>query len=61
MVKTLLNIELDKLNKECEEMRANWNGDESGRLEEIADTAHEIQEKIKELKELLDYLNEFHV
>ena len=52
-----LYIELDKLTSSCEEIAGNWNGEDSGIVEDRATTALDIQEKIGELKELIDYLN----
>lgn len=50
--------ELDKVDKQCEEIAGQWNGDESGRMEEMAQTALDIKEKIEELKELIEFMYE---
>jgi hypothetical protein len=49
---------LDDLIKEAEEIAGSWNGDESGRQEEQAESAKEIIEKCQEIKELINYINE---
>lgn len=48
--------ELDKLDKQAEEIAGEWNGDESGTQEDMAMIAADIREKIKELKELIESL-----
>lgn len=59
MEKELLQIDtaLQFLVKEFEEVAGQWNGDESGRQEELSLYAVDIVEKAKELRELLDGYN----
>ena len=47
-----------KLKKDCEEISGNWNGDNSGLAEDKAHCAHDIIEKVDELVELINELNE---
>lgn len=46
--------ELEDLEKEAGEISGNWNGDESGRQEDLAHAADEIVYKAQELKTLLE-------
>jgi len=49
--------ELKKLIEEMEKVKGQWNGDESGYYEDQANVAEDIQEKAKELIELINELN----
>lgn len=49
--------ELQKLIEEMETIRAQWSGHESGYYEDQANVAEDIQEKAKELIELINELN----
>ncbi len=49
---------LEQIKKEAEEIAGQWNGDESGSQEERSTTASDILEKVTELEELINYLNE---
>ena len=51
-----MKTELLKLKKECEEIAGNWNGDESGYMEDQAHIALDIIEKVDELIELINEL-----
>lgn len=48
---------LQALIEEMEVIRGNWNGDESGYMEEQASIATDIIEKAKELEDLINELN----
>jgi hypothetical protein len=47
---------LDDISEWAENIRGEWNGDNSGKLEDRANCAEEVQDKIAELKELLEEL-----
>ncbi len=51
-------MELEKLKERMEYVAGQWNGEDPGRLEEIAGVALEVIEKIKEIEESLEYLIE---
>lgn len=53
----MIKEELQKLIKECEEIKGNWNGDEAGFLEDQAMIADDIIIKSKELIALINELN----
>lgn len=53
----MIKEELEKLIKEMEEVKGQWNGDESGYYEDQANIAEDIQVKAKELIELINELN----
>jgi hypothetical protein len=46
-------LTLDFIKKHCEEVAGQWNGDESGKQEEDAQTANEVLKKVQEIEELL--------
>jgi hypothetical protein len=54
------NVEdaLTQLSTAAEQIAGQWNGDNPGRGEERAGVALEIIEKVKELRELMEYLEE---
>lgn len=56
MYKTM-NQYLQDIIKEMEEIRGRWDGNEAGYLEEQANIATDIIEKIHELDELINELN----
>ncbi len=49
----LLDLDLQKLIKDCEEIAGWWNGDNPGRAEDRAHIANDIIETSKKLQELL--------
>lgn len=48
---------LEELIEEMEKIQGNWNGDKSGYQEDQANIAKEIQEKAREIQELIKALN----
>lgn len=44
---------IELLRKDAEKLEGQWNGDEAGREEEVANIAKEIQQKCDELTNLL--------
>ena len=56
MYKTM-NQYLQDIIKEMEEIRGRWDGNEAGYMEEQANIATDIIEKIHELDELINELN----
>jgi hypothetical protein len=48
---------LDAIKKEMDEVAGQWNGDESGKQEEDAQTAIEILEHVARIEELLEQLD----
>lgn len=48
---------LDFIKQEMDEIAGAWNGDESGKQEEDAETAKEVLEKVAEIEELLRSLD----
>lgn len=48
---------LDAIKQEMDEVAGLWNGDESGKLEEDAQTAKEVLDKVAEIEELLKSLD----
>jgi hypothetical protein len=50
---------LSQLEKEMCEIASSWNGKDSGRAEDRANTASDIIEKIEEIRILLAELDEF--
>jgi len=46
-------LTLDFIKKHCEEVAGQWNGDESGKQEEDAETAIKVLEKVHEIEELI--------
>ena len=48
---------LDFIKQEMDEIAGAWNGDDSGKLEEDAQTAKEVLEKVAEIEELLRSLD----
>ena len=53
----MIREHLAKLRIECEEISGNWNGDDSGYLEDQATIANDMIEKIDELVALINELN----
>ena len=47
-------MELNKIKKWAEEIAGEWNGDEPGRQEDRAHQATDILEKVAELEELIE-------
>lgn len=48
---------LDKIRKECEEIKGHWNGDEAELEEDISNCANNINIKVGELVELLEEMD----
>lgn len=60
LAKLLLSLDFDlkSLEDKMDELRGYWDGKDSGFLEDLAHCAQDIQEKSKELRTLLDELEE---
>lgn len=58
-MKAIYDTYLKQIRESAEEIAGQWNGDESGVMEEKATTANEIVEKCEEIQNLINYLNEF--
>jgi len=54
-----MDLDLQAISKYAEEISGQWNGDESGLLEERASIANDIIEKVEEVRNLLKELDEF--
>jgi hypothetical protein len=50
---------LAQIKKYAEEVAGQWNGDESGRQEEIAQIANDLLERVGEVEKLLSELEDF--
>ena len=50
-------MNLEEIKKWAFDIQSSWNGDESGRQEERADIAGDIQKAIVNLEELIEELN----
>ncbi len=48
---------IQHLNRECEIIRGEWNGDNSGKLEDRATAAEELQELLSEVDEIVKELD----
>ena len=48
-----------KIKEWAEEIEASWDGKDSGRAEDNSHAAKEILEKIKEIEELINEINDF--
>lgn len=48
---------LEYLRQRCKEVRGEWNGDESGQLEDEANKATELLELLKEVDDLVKELD----
>lgn len=48
---------MQHLNRECETIRGEWNGDDSGKLEDRAAAAEELQELLSKVDEIVKELD----